>query len=155
MGRSTRKQRATRHVLLVVFALVLAIIAATQNDPLTALWSILGAVAAAGWLILDKLPTKCGMPTKIGSPCKRDTTGVLFGCRDHTWDKFFAWFGWRRRESEHRHFRYRDSDAESVRQVNTIENGESRRGRVLFGLTIAASSAAIISMITDLIGLFD
>jgi hypothetical protein len=155
VGRSTGKQRATRQLMLVGFAIVLAIIAATQHDLLTALWSGLGAVATAGWLVLDKLPTKCGMPTKRGTACKRDTSGVLFGCQDHTWEKFFAWFGWRRRELARRYSRPSRAGVESDRPVNTVENGEERRGRFLFGLTVAASSAAIVSMITDLIGLFD
>ncbi|MFL6140580.1 MAG: hypothetical protein ACJ72N_01765 [Labedaea sp.] len=112
------------------------------------------AIAATGWLILDKPPTKCRMPTRKGTACTRDTTGLLFGCQDHTWEKFFAWFGWHRRDPTVRPPSQSRQEIEPEQPVDIVENRQKSRDTILFKLTFAASCAAIISMVTDLIGLF-
>src|SRR6266540_7153574 len=139
VGRPTRKERAKSQLLLIVLAVGLAALAAAQNDLLTTLWLGLFAVAAMSWLILDKLPTKCRMPTTRGTSCKRDTTGLLFGCKDHTWVKFFAWFGWRRHEPAQRSSNPSRQRAEPDPPEDAADSRRKRRDTILFRLTVSAS----------------
>ncbi|MEV6239544.1 hypothetical protein [Lentzea sp. NPDC051838] len=146
MARKNRRKRATFYFVFVGVLVVLCIVAIHRES----YWrAVTFAVAATLWIVAARFPVKCAVTTRQGLPCRNPANGVLFGCSQsgHTWIKFRAHFG--------QHERVRSAATTSRAQPRTVDVAEPRRDTILFWLTIVATSAGFISMLTDVKGLFD
>lgn len=161
-GRARKHESAFFILLMALGAAAYAIHSIGQQDWVAVTWSASMAIAVPCWLIAIKAPTRCGVMTEKGHPCPNRTYGILFGCgsaEGHTWDKFFARFGWRR-EPRMQALRRRHEDggrghqAEPVVERPQVLLGEDRKSRIAFWLGFTATVAGCISAGTDIAGLF-
>lgn len=151
MPRKTRRERARFYVVVVGALLIGCIVSIHYGYYPRAAWLGSFAVAAACWIVAALFPVKCAVPTRQGSPCRNTANGVLFGCSrsGHTWIKFRGHFG------RHERVQVRSTATASSAEPRTLEAAESRRSTVLFWFAFVATGAGVISMTTDVIGLFD
>ena len=151
MPRKTRREKARFYIAVVGALLIGCIVSVYYGYHLRAVWLGSFAVAAACWIVAALFPVRCAVPTRLGSSCRNTANGVLFGCSrsGHTWIKFRAHFG------RHERVRVRSATTAPSAEPRTAEAAESRRSTVLFWLAFVATGAGVISMTTDVIGLFD
>jgi hypothetical protein len=163
MARSTKKRRAEGFLIAFFASLGLCVWGISKHDLPQAIWSGAYAVASIGWVILTQWPTYCGVITKKGYPCPNRTTGTLFGCGNaegHTWGKFLSRLGIHREVSEVREASNRSATQSHadvrVQETSVVQGAEEpRRAVILFWLTVTATTAGVVSMTTDVIGLFN
>lgn len=129
-----------------------------SHQPLLAFWSGSFAVAFVCWLVAVRLPTRCGVTTLKGHPCPNPTTGVLFGCGKHTWDKLFARFGIRRRTEGirvsptiSRNPAVEPAASEPSAKVSGVK--EDPKDAIVFWLTAVSTAAGVVSMVTSIVAI--
>ena len=159
--RSQRHEVAFGAVIVWVGSAGYCLYSAVRGELNTAIWAGCVFVAIPAWLFALRAPTRCGVTTKRGHPCPNPTYGVLFGCGSaygHTWSKFFTRFGWHRpviaSGDPAKPFDPGDVDAVGQDEAPLVRIQEDAKSRVTFVLAVVATGAALVSMGTDVAGVF-
>jgi len=148
-------------VLTTIAAAAYSVYSIVHSDWNSALWTGCLAVGVPCWLFAIKAPNTCGVTTRRGHPCRNPSYGVLFGCgsaEGHTWAKFFAHFGWRRRPVQPRTRGLSGpiitAELDRAPHEEPRISHEQRRGRdnVVFWAAMVATVAGVASAATDLAG---
>lgn len=163
----TRKEKATCIVVVELVSVVLIFRAVSIRDWSAFGWSLSIATAIPLWLIAFTLPTTCGVTTKKdGHPCPNSTTGILFGCgnaKGHTWEKFFARFGWHRQTGTSQSPSKARPDLQMAGMPPSSSGGgepivvtikESRRDHATYWCAVISTFSGVISAAFGAVGIF-
>ncbi len=154
----TKTEKAGLIFTLIVLLLANAYYQAKDHRLTTALESFAFATAIIFWLIAFRMPTKCGVATIKGRPCRIPVRGVIFGCHNHKWDKVFARLGRRR-------FALTSPDLPQPNSQMPGQPGmpppgpvvihveESGKNNAAFYLGVIAAGATVLSAITGVVAL--
>jgi hypothetical protein len=151
----TRKQRAEAVLGLVIASAAVGVLCLYNRNYPAAFWMPLYSISLAAYITHTTFPTRCNVLTERLRPCTRAIRGVLFGCHDHTWERFWSMLGVRRSRVV-REFGPAEVGNDEQFDHIALRNGvlEERRNAILYRFTIAGVLIAFVSMTTDLIGLF-
>lgn len=95
MSRRQKDDLLSWAMIIIIGAFV---ISAFQNHDLLKIALIASIVLMIlSWLVAMELPTRCGVATRSGQPCRLSARGIIFGCKQyHFWEKARARTGKRR-----------------------------------------------------------
>jgi hypothetical protein len=150
----TRQKRALALLGAVIYVLVAACVEFSKAHYANGFSLLLIVLGFFIWLVMTQVETDCGaLRANRKAYCTKRIRGLLFGCKDHTWQRPLSFIGIGNRPIEPRQVptRSQPTGAAASVAIPALIPGERehRRAAITFWVAIGSLTAGILSSFTD------